>query len=52
MNKYRTIEELKHGDCQVVVKGGKIFHGFYSEEYNCVFFAIPSTYEIIGYIQD
>lgn len=48
----KTIEELKNGDCQVITDKGKTFHGFYSEEYNCVFFAIPSTYKIIGYIQD
>ena len=45
------IEDLKDGECQVITEGGKIFHGHYSEEYQCVFFAIPSTYEIIGYIQ-
>ena len=48
----KTIEELKHGDCQVITEGGKVFHGFYSEEHNCVFFAIPSNYKIIGYIQN
>lgn len=50
----KTIDQLHHGDCIVVTKyihGQKEFHGFYSDEYECVFFAIPSTYEIIGYIQ-
>jgi len=48
----KTIEQLKHGECTIITKQGKTFHGFYSDEYQCVFFAIPSTYEIIGYIQD
>lgn len=48
----KTIHELKEGDCQVITKQGKTFHGSYSEEFQCVFFAIPSTYEIIGYSQD
>jgi hypothetical protein len=48
----KKIEELKHGECKVITKQGKEFHGFYNEKFNCVFFAIPSTYEIIGYIQD
>jgi hypothetical protein len=50
----KTIEELKEGDCTVITKNGgniKEFHGSYSEKWNCVFFAIPSTYEIIGYLQ-
>ena len=51
MENLKTIEELKNGECQVITDKGKTFHGFYSEEYKCVFFAIPSTYEIIGYIQ-
>lgn len=48
----KTIEQLKDGKLQVVTKQGKIFTGSYSKEHQCVFFAIPSTYEIIGYIQD
>ena len=48
----KTITELKHGECQIITDKGKIFHGFYSEECHCVFFAIPSNYKIIGYIQD
>ena len=52
VGKMKKIEELREGDCQVVTKQGKIFHGYFSEKYPCVFFAIPSTYEIIGYIQD
>lgn len=55
MDNLKTIEELKHGKCQVVTKyihGIKIFDGFYDSKYPCVFFAIPSTYEVIGYIQE
>ena len=48
----KTFDELKEGKCKVVTKQGKIFSGIYSEEFNNVFFAIPSTYEIIGYYQD
>lgn len=54
MRKLKTIEELHEGDCKVITKyehGKKEFHGYYSKEHNCVFFAIPSTYEIIGYVQ-
>jgi len=50
----KTIDELKHGECTVITKythGTKEFHGFYSDEFQCVFFCIPSTYEIIGYRQ-
>lgn len=48
----KTIDELKQGECQIITKQGKVFKGFYSEEYEAVFFTIPSNYEIIGYIQD
>lgn len=51
----KQIGELKNGDCQVLTKdtfGEKTFSGTYSESYRCVFFAIPSTCEIIGYYQD
>ena len=51
----KAIEELKEGSCQVVtnyIHGEKIFNAYYKEKYSCVFFTIPSNYEIIGYIQD
>ena len=53
----KRIEELKEGKCQVLTKNKfngkeKIFDGTYSAEYPAVFFAIPSTYEIIGYYQE
>ena len=50
----KVIEQLKEGKCKVVTKyihGIKIFDGVYDSKYPCVFFAIPSTYEVIGYIQ-
>lgn len=47
----KTIDELKQGDCQVITNYGQ-FHGYFSKEHKCVFFAIPSHYEILGYIQD
>jgi len=55
--KLKSIKELKEGKCQVLTKNKfdgkeKIFDGTYSAEYPAVFFAIPSTYEIIGYYQD
>lgn len=52
MDNLKQIEDLKEGECKVITKQGKIFHGYFSEEYPCVFFAIPSNYEIIGYIQE
>jgi hypothetical protein len=53
----KRIEELKEGKCQVLTKSKingkeKIFAGTYSAEYPAVFFAIPSTYEIVGYYQE
>lgn len=55
MNKeLKRIEDLKEGDCQVVAScthGEKIFDGYYKEKFNCVYFVIPSNYEIVGYIQ-
>ena len=53
----KRIEELKEGKCQVLTKNKfngkeKIFDGTYSAKYPAVFFAIPSTYEIVGYYQE
>jgi hypothetical protein len=53
----KSIKELKDGKCQVLTKSKfdgkeKIFNGTYSAKYPAVFFAIPSTYEIIGYYQE
>lgn len=53
----KSITELEEGKCQVLTKSKidgkeKIFSGTYSAIYRAVFFAIPSTYEIIGYYQD
>jgi hypothetical protein len=50
----KTINDLHEGECVVItqyIHGVKEFHGYYSEKYQCVFFAICSTYEIIGYKQ-
>lgn len=52
MDKLKQIEQLKEGNCKVITKQGKIFNGYFRKSLNCVFFAIPSNYEIIGYIQD
>jgi hypothetical protein len=52
MDNLKQIEDLKEGECKVITKQGKVFHGYFRESLNCVFFAIPSTYEIIGYIQE
>ena len=51
----KKFEELKEGNCTVIAKKGdttKEFQGYYSEKYPAVFFTIPSTYTILGYIQD
>jgi len=53
----KQIGELKEGKCQVLTKSKfdgkeKIFDGTYVAKYPAVFFAIPSTYEIIGYYQE
>ena len=51
----KKFEELKEGKCTVIaenVLGTKEFNGYYNSELNVVFFAIPSTYKILGYIQD
>lgn len=50
----KTIDDLKPGDCIVIAKCYdkiKEFHGIYSQDFQCVFFAIPDYYEIIGYKQ-
>jgi hypothetical protein len=46
----KTINELIHGECTVVTDHGN-FHGSYNSQLKCIFFAIPSNYQIIGYIQ-
>lgn len=48
-------EELKEGKCTVIAKNeiGVIeFEGYFNSNFNLVFFTIPSTYQIVGYIQD
>ena len=52
MDNLKQIEDLKEGKCKVITKQGKVFHGYFRKSLNCVFFAIPSTYKIIGYIQE
>lgn len=50
----KQINELKDGKCIVVASLGdleKRFEGDYCEKLKIVFMAIPSTYEIKGYIQ-
>ncbi len=53
----KELKELKEGKCQVLAKNKfdgkeKIFSGTYSAVYPAVFFAIPSSWEIIGYYQN
>ena len=46
--------ELKDGKCTVIaenVAGTKEFEGYYDSELDLVFFTIPCTYKILGYIQ-
>jgi len=50
MENLKQIDDLKEGDLTVVTDHGN-FHGSYNGEYNCVFFAIPANYKIIGYLQ-
>jgi len=57
MDNLKQFKDLKEGECKVVTKNKfhnqtKVFDGYFRESLNCVFFAIPSTYEIIGYIQE
>lgn len=55
MRKLKSFNELLEGNCIIIIKnihGEKCFNGYFREKFNCLFFAIPSTYEIIGYIQD
>ena len=53
----KTIHDLHDGKCIVITRTSydntiKEFNGSYSDEYQCVFFTIPSTYDIIGYKQE
>lgn len=51
----KKMNELQQGKCTVVAKCGEEtnhFNGEYDEALNVVFFAIPSRYEIIGYLQN
>ncbi len=51
----KKIQELKEGKCTVIannVAENKEFEGYYNSNLNLVFFTIPSTYQIVGYIQD
>ncbi len=43
-------EDLHDGPCIVVTDRGN-FSGHFASEYPAVFFAIPSHYQILGYIQ-
>lgn len=42
--------ELINGECKVVTDNG-VFDGYYDATFEKVFFTIPSSYEIIGYLQ-
>ncbi len=51
----KAMKELQQGKCTVVAKfieETNHFNGVYDESLNVVFFAIPSRYEIIGYLQN
>ena len=51
----KTKQELKEGKCKVIAKnvsGTKEFDGYYNSDLDVVFFAIPCTYKILGYIQN
>ena len=50
----KDISQLVDGDCIVVAEflgREKHFKGIFNEDKRIIFFAIPSTYKILGYIQ-
>lgn len=48
----KKVDELKHGDCLVIVDGDRAFPGFYDENLGTVIYTIPYGYTVIGYVQD
>lgn len=48
----KTINEItKSGDYYAIGDNGKKYDAYYSTEYGCMFFAIPSSVKILGYIE-
>ena len=51
----KTFEEIvatkKDGDFYAIGNDGKKYTASYSEKYECMFFAIPASVEIVGYIE-
>lgn len=51
----KQISELKDGECKVIAintfRREMEFVGTYNSKLQTVFYVIPSSYEIIGYIQ-
>ena len=52
MDKLKQLNELKNGECLVIVEGDKAFQGLFDEKLGVVFYTIPSHYKVKGYIQD
>ena len=51
----KQVRDLTDGDCVVVAKSAdqiKHFKGVYDEMKRVVFFAVPSHFEVVGYLQD
>lgn len=54
MKRFENFKELKAGKCKVVATNGReerLFEGSFDDKLKVLFFAIPSTWEVIGYIQ-
>ena len=51
----KTFEEIarenKNGEFYAIGNNGKQYTASYSAEYGCMFFCIPSSVEIVGYIE-
>lgn len=51
----KTFEEIananKDGEFYAIGNNGIKYNASYSSKYGCMFFAIPSSVEIIGYIE-
>lgn len=51
----KTFDEIKKankdGEFFAIGNNGKKYNASYSSKYGCMFFAIPSNVEIVGYIE-
>lgn len=47
---FQLDEIYKNGEYHAIGDNGTLYRASYSEEFHCMFFAIPSTVHVIGYI--